>query len=280
MLLRYPLIIHAELMTHRKFSRCAESSRARPFVAKTGAHTPGTYDMVMSDPYVPIEWRRDIPGMTAGDEMSAEDAARCEQIWRDACAHAMGAAAALHAMGLHKQWTNRLFAFAGHISVLVSATDWANWYALRQDTAAMPEMQRLANVMRAAHEASIPVQRVECSDLASWHLPFVTDEERAERDVDWRWASAGRCARLSYLNHDGVRDPRKDEDLGRRCAENRHASPLEHVACAVHETALQGMLAVTGLNGRRNFFSNFVRWVQLRKFTENEHPFTTGQVFP
>jgi len=46
--------------------------------------------------------------------------------------------------------------------------------------------------------------------------------------------SAGRCARLSYLTHEGKRDLQADVDLCDRLINRTddvlHASPLEHVA--------------------------------------------------
>jgi thymidylate synthase ThyX len=53
--LTYPRMIHAEVMTHRLFSRNAASSRAIPF--KTMVKS------VMDDPFIPIAWQVDHKGM-------------------------------------------------------------------------------------------------------------------------------------------------------------------------------------------------------------------------
>jgi len=62
MQLRYPRFIHAELMTHRVFSRNASSSRAIP-VAKM-------IEDIRRDPAMPIHWGSNKPGMQAGAEIN------------------------------------------------------------------------------------------------------------------------------------------------------------------------------------------------------------------
>ena len=51
-LLTYPRFIHAELMTHRMFSRNSASSRAIPFKRML--------QMVEEDPFIPIAWQKEI----------------------------------------------------------------------------------------------------------------------------------------------------------------------------------------------------------------------------
>ena len=59
--LRYWRGIHAEFMTHRVFSRNAGSSRARPSQA--------IIDQVRNDPWGPLEWGVNKPGMQAEEEV-------------------------------------------------------------------------------------------------------------------------------------------------------------------------------------------------------------------
>lgn len=49
-ILTYPRFIHAELMTHRMFSRNSASSRAIPFAKMV--------KMVQKDPFIPIAWQK------------------------------------------------------------------------------------------------------------------------------------------------------------------------------------------------------------------------------
>ncbi len=53
--LRYPRIVHAELMTHRVFSRNASSSRAVP--------VRRMIEEIERDPVVPLWWGKNEPGI-------------------------------------------------------------------------------------------------------------------------------------------------------------------------------------------------------------------------
>ncbi len=70
---------------------------------------------------------------------------------------------------------------------------------------------------------------------------------------DLKKISAARCARVSYLTHDGNRDIAKDVELCERLRADRHLSPFEHVATPSGDDA---------------FHANFRGWVQMRKSIE------------
>lgn len=252
--LRYPRFIHAEFMTHRVFSRNASSSRAVP-VEKM-------IQQVMDDPAMPIHWGRNQAGMQAREELDTLYLEAARRVWRAACRDAVSSARSMAAMGAHKQIVNRILEPFSHISVICSATEWDNFFELRCHPDAQPEMQALACAMRDARDASTPA----AVGWSGWHLPYIRDEDRAEvRDsgfgMQW-WAlariSAARCARVSYLTHDG-RVPSIAEDLAlfERLAGSRpiHASPLEHQATPARNRGLCG---------------NFRGWAQHRKFVETE----------
>lgn len=73
-----------------------------------------------------------------------------------------------------------------------------------------------------------------------------------------RKISAGRCARVSYLTHDGKRDPQADIDLCERLVRSGHMSPLEHVATPSRHS---------------EFFGNLKGWWSLRKEVPGEAVF-------
>lgn len=62
--LTYPRFVHAELMTHRLFSRNSASSRAIP--------TEKLIERVEKDPAMPIFWGKNQKGMQAEVEMSPD----------------------------------------------------------------------------------------------------------------------------------------------------------------------------------------------------------------
>lgn len=213
--LRYPRFIHSELMTHRVFSRNAMSSRAVP-VAKMVAQ-------VRANPAKPIHWGMNKPGMQAAEEVPTASA---EHLWHKAANLAADVAEQMVKLNLHKQVANRILEPFQWMNTIVTATEWDNFYTLRAHPDAQPEFQKLAVMTLEAQEASTPGLLLP----GQWHLPYVKEEDSP---YDLRKISAARCARVSYLTHDGA-EPSAQADLAlfERLAGGvpLHASPLEHQA--------------------------------------------------
>lgn len=251
----FPRIVLAEFNTHRMLSRNSASSRAIP-VEKQIAR-------VEEDPFIPIHWGKNQRGMQAEEEITdSTELGIVTARWLLARDAAVVHARRFLELGVHKQITNRLLEpFQWHTAI-VTATELENFFALRCHPAAQPEIRRIAEMMRDAMAASIP-RRFEPGD---WHLPLVgfDDEdllllaERVPLALDWARISAGRCARVSYLTHDGKRDPQADLDLYARLASSGHMSPLEHPARALHHPVPRG---------------NLVGWESLRSMTPGEAVF-------
>lgn len=220
----YPRFIHAEFMTHRVFSRNASSSRAIP-VAKMLAQ-------VRDNPAMPIHWGANEPGMQARAELSGEAREKAISAWRTAATLAAKTAESMMECGLHKQVANRILEPFQHIHVIMTSTEWDNFFELRDHPAAQPEMQALARAMRGAINTSTP-RTVQAGE---WHLPYVTADERndafwLERQLGLAAISAARCARVSYMNHDGtLPNIERDRELARTLFSSRHMSPFEHAA--------------------------------------------------
>jgi thymidylate synthase ThyX len=229
MQLVYPRFVHAEFMTHRMFSRNASSSRAIP-VAKM-------IEQVFKDPAMPCHWGKNQPGMQAREEIT--DKTEAEQLWREAASDAAHTAEFMSQIGLHKQVVNRILEPFQWIHVVVTATEWDNFFKLRLHEDADPNIYELARVMKVAMDESTPVER-------HAHLPYVDGDyeiDPAARQVlnlkGLGMVSAGRCARVSYLNHDGTNpDYKKDLELAEKLAASGHASPFEHVAFSFAENSL------------------------------------------
>ena len=237
--LEYPRVIHAELMTHRVFSRSAASSRAIP--------VRRLIERVENHPYVPEDWGQNKAGMQSEVPLDPDAAALAHTIWMNAFRNAVESAKALAALGVHKQHSNRVLEPFAHIAVVVSSTEWQNFFNLRRSPKAQPEFQRLADVIYEVREKSIPVQR----RVGDWHLPYLLDEERETLNpATAADVSAARCARVSYWKHDGTVPSLEDDfRLAAGLREDRHLSPFEHQAYA--------------LPGAR--MGNFHDWVQTRK---------------
>jgi thymidylate synthase ThyX len=239
----------AEFNTHRDFSRNSASSRAIPFAKQLDR-------MEELGIAFPLEWRKEQKGMQGGDIIESE--ALVEQIenaWVWAGHQAVHAAKALHSAGVHKSIINRLLEpFMWH-KIIVSATEWDNFFAQRCSPLAQPEIRVLAERMRDAYNASTP----RAVNHDEWHTPYIDDLDIAKaNDAELIRISAARCARVSYLTHDGVRDHAVDLDLYNKLvsADPPHWSPLEHVAVPSYPD-----------EGRT---SNFRGWTQLRHIVMDE----------
>ncbi len=230
----YPRAIHSEIMTHRMLTKSSASSRAIP--------TEKLIQRVMEDPWIPDYIGKNQKGMQAGDELQGQDREIAEYLWREARNNAVRTAETLNKRGVHKQVINRLLEPWMWITVIISGTEWENFFGLRCHEAAEPHFQHLARMMKAEKEASKPKEL----SAGEWHLPFVFDEDYEAailRNPQFPMlameylvkVSVGRCARVSYLNHEGKRDLQADAELHDRLMVQRplHAAPAEHVAMAL-----------------------------------------------
>jgi thymidylate synthase ThyX len=239
---RFPRFILAEINTHRVFSRSSASSRAVP--------TKKMIERVLQNPAMPVEWGVNKPGMSASEALTSEQEEEAKAEWLRARDSAVEHVRKLQMFNVHKQVVNRpLEPFMWHTAI-ISATEWDNFFNLRLADNAQPEMRVTAQHMRAAIDASKPTPVA----LGKWHLPLVQDDERSLPIEQLKKVSAARCARVSYLTHDGKRDIEKDVELCERLWSDRHLSPFEHVATPSMDS---------------DFHANFRGWIQMRREIEN-----------
>lgn len=251
----FPRLVLAEFNTHRVFSRNSASSRAIPVEKQL--------TRIKERPFVPSYWGANQSGMQAEKELTGDARKQAEAEWLAARDDAVKHVENLLSIGLHKQLTNRLLEpFMWH-TVIVTATEWDNFFALRAHADAQPEIRQVAVLMKEAYEDSSPKEVKE----DEWHLPLLQEDE-----VEWAKASpeeaakvcAGRSARVSYLTHDGKRDRSKDIELYNRLISGGHMSPLEHVARPMTTEELR-----TG-----EWSGNFRGWHQHRKDVVHEEDYS------
>lgn len=221
--LRYPRFLHSELMTHRAFSRNAASSRAIP-VHKMR-------EMIKQAPATPEYWGADKPGMQPGEVLAQEELDEVKFIWNTMKDVALMGSDALRARHLNKGLANRVLEPWMPYTVLVSATSWDNFFALRAHKDALPEFQILAYRMLDAYMKA-QFQRLEWGE---WHIPFGDQMPEGLSEDDRIRVAVARAARISYLTFDGEMSVEKDLKLYHQLmvAEPLHASPAEHVARAM-----------------------------------------------
>ncbi len=170
-------------------------------------------------------------------------------------------------LNVHKQYPNRLLEPYMWHTVIASGTEWDNFFALRTSTNTQREFMLSAIAMRETMGVSIPVP-MKC-DGSDWHLPLFDKHSGPDAEI-WgasieksKLISIGRCARVSLLTHNGIRDPQEDIRLGKTLQSDGHMSPFEHVARPMTDDELSKGLYV----------SNFRGWVQARKEIPNEDNF-------
>ena len=246
LLLRYPRCVHAELMTHRVFSRNSASSRAIP--------NAKLMKDIKENPFVPRYWGQNQKGMQAGEENDSGvvvdgDLYPREHAWRKAMESAVSFSEGFADADYHKQIVNRLAEPFMHITVLVSSTEWSNWIGLRDHPDAEPHIRDLAIETIKQLRRTDNIHNLSVGD---WHLPFITkadwndvDEYIAEvknleptnqRVIEMLIKKSCACsASTSYKTVDGFgMDFSRSEFIFDKLAGSRpmHASPFEHVAYA------------------------------------------------
>lgn len=237
----FPRFVLSEFNTHRAFSRNSASSRAVP--------TNKMIERVLESPAMPVEWGVNKPGMSASEALAPDRSEEARARWLRARDSAVEHVRELQKFNVHKQIVNRLLEpFMWH-TVIVSATEWDNFFALRCAPSAQPEIRVAAEHMREALDASRPSPVLP----GQWHVPLILEDERDVPIEQLRKISAARCARVSYLTHDGKRDLQKDVELCERLLAERHLSPFEHVATPCDDAAFHG---------------NFRGWMQMRAAIE------------
>lgn len=289
-ILEYPRFVHAELMTHRMFSKNAASSRAIPIEKMI--------QQVIDNPAMPVWWGKNQSGMQAKEELDntqkefqillkgengpfltdrLTSLEYAKTYWLKARDEAIQNVKALMCIGLHKQIANRLLEPWFNIRIILSGTEFENFFALRAHPDAQPEIQALAYKMLEEYNKSEPKRLKE----GEWHIPFgdkLEDNKIAAARInlypqsgptyigptpqEWEETkikiAVARCARISYFNFEGKDDYEADIKLCDRLFGSvpRHLSPTEHVAQALDDD---------------KFIANFRGFKQYRYFFDDQN---------
>jgi hypothetical protein len=294
--LEYHRYIHGELMTHRLFSRNAMSSRAVP--------VKSMIKQVMAFPATPIHWGKNKAGMQAEEESNnflvppmgycnGESITR-EDGWVLAKETAVEMAMMFDGAGYHKQIVNRLLEPFQMMKVVLTATEFENFFWLRCDPDAQPEIKEMAELMYTCMEISRPT----VIGVGEWHTPYVKQvphplgiDYYAEGTTPYDTAHSGEnrltveqaisisascCAQVSYRNIDNTFDKAMQVYSRLGVGGNKiHASPFEHVATPMKNQSkrLEPCMWVKGITHMTRdgdyWSGNFRGWIQHRQQLDN-----------
>jgi len=241
----YPRIIHAEILTHRLFSRNSASSRAIPIYK--------VVEMVRENMAEPVHWGKNQPGMQAGEELTGFELEAVKDLWCDAALAAADYSEAMANLGAHKQVANRVTEPYQWMKVVLTYTDGENFLWLRLHKDADPTLYALTKAMVDALDAR-PAFEIHPGE---WHVPYVKrirvggmlkyytevfleDDEHEIQYLTEEEAlavSASCCAQVSYRLLDMGLD--KAKTIYGRLVESEpvHASPFEHQATPMRQQA-------------------------------------------
>lgn len=290
--LEYCRYTHCELLTHRMLSKNCSSSRAIPIEKMLG--------LIENNMAVPVYFGKNQSGMKAVEEVEYKTVAL--NLWKTGYTKIKEVVDALTTLGLHKQIANRLTEPFQMMKVVVTATEWDNFFNLRIDKDAQPELVLLADKMYNAMQGSTP----KTLKHGQWHLPYVDVLESDKKPIvssnendqyyflsddkgnnlgeiylyDAIKISVASCAAVSYRTENmTLAKAAKIFDMLIN-AENVHSSPFEHVAMPMKDSCVQDMVnnkpltgwekGVTNMRRDGKFCSgNFTGWVQYRHLLNN-----------
>ena len=275
----YHRFIHSEFMTHRKVAKNSASSRAIP--------TAKLLEQVRNSPMMPIHWGQNQKGMQAAHQVEEMEADEAKRIWIASANTAADFAESLFDLGIHKQVANRILEPYVPMRVVATATDWNNFFHLRDHPDAQPEIAELARQMRVAMDAA----HYQYLEPGMWHLPYITPADAAECHMFLKHGritrdeprpaevtalllkiSVARCARVSYNNFEG-RPSSVQEDLALYeklvGSSPLHASPTEHQATPDEYLTNGGIGWNVGWQAPHQW-GCLTGWVQFRKTLDGE----------
>lgn len=270
-LCEFPRIVLAGLNTHGMLSKSAASSRAIPFEKMVSQQLGGR----------PVRFGEKNSGMQDkgenhtspvfidNKEFSAKDA------WEYIQNKNKGYSEAFYKAGYHKQVYNRITEPYQKIRVLITGTDFNNFYWLRCDRAADPTISELSTKMKEAEDMSIP--RV--LHKHQYHAPFV------DLGLDGKYyylgeelsidlvpiVSSALCAATSFRNENYTVEKCIEIYTKLVMTDKKHSGALEHVAIpATNEARKIIPHLICSDTDEYIYFGRARNWIQHRKFIKDE----------
>lgn len=215
-----PKFLDAEFRTHRMLSQNSSSSRAVPFKP-------------LDHPFLPSDVRIAGKGMQNENSVSESELKEFQSDLIDIYVSSFDILKE-YKNTIHKQHLNRYLEPFTLQKKIITGTEWDNFFNLRLEESAQPEIQEAARCMKQAIEYA----EVKQLKRNQWHVPYITEDDYEEWStpnveyINWEMLiklSAARCARISYKNHDKT-NPSFDKDIEtyQFLKDHYHMTPFEH----------------------------------------------------
>lgn len=297
--IEFPRIILAEVNTHKILVRNTQSTRAVPIKS--------ALEQLEKNFYMPTFWGKNKAGMVATEEnnegitypspaipdKSFAIVSR-EYLWKKAKSLMCEIAECYSAAGYHKQVIGRLLEPFMMIRMVISGTEWDNFFNLRIEPTAQPEFRELAIKMYQELKKSHPLE----ISYNEWHLPYISRQRVGDElcyfidgksvDLDTaRKISLSCIAQTSYRKQDKSEE-KADDIIGKLFnGDIIHASPAESIGtpimytpCVDDSKVTLWQEGVTHMTKDHNLWSaqfrDFIQYRQLipnnvcTKFTEDK----------
>lgn len=274
-----PKCLLAEYNTHALVARNFSSARAIP-IKKSN----------QIDSFYPLYYGKNQAGMVSKKE-EVDDKQAAQKWWEEAIRSSKEIAAKLDSLGLHKQWAGRINDWHTMAKGVTTATEFENFFWLRDADDAQPEIADLAGQMRKLREENEPTLLLP----GEWHLPYITFY-RGEYN-EWgdyidplsgqtlsietaRTVSMARCAAVSYRTEDIGLEKAQDIYTKLFSGQKVHASPAMHQATPMEDPPtitkkLEYMFETEGVTHLDRFGSlwsgNLQGWIQYRQLLPNHY---------
>ena len=290
LVLTYPRIIHAEMLTHRMFSRNASSSRAVPVQKMIEA--------VKNNTFCPFEFQKAHKGMQGSEYFTDEDKEDCIKLWLESAELALQQAEKMKEKGITKHIINRILEPYQYYSVLITGSkeSWDNFFELRCgnydgfksrkeaskeflekgniNTSTWSELDWLKlnkgqaeiHIMDLAEkiydciQESVPTQLKE----NEWHIPMISDLESLKLSTDDQIKlSVGRAANTSYTVVGDGKELTLEHaiKIHDKCKELNHSSVFEHCARTMSNSEWNTAIkTVKGLNRDKVLVNKDMGW--------------------
>lgn len=122
-LLTVPQIIVKELLRHRMFSFSSSSMRAIPFNK--------VLEDIRENMFVPLAFQSHHSGMQGSEYLMGEESEKAKQQWIESGLRACEEAERLYNIGVTKQLCSRIIEPFGYAKILITATEYDNFFELR-----------------------------------------------------------------------------------------------------------------------------------------------------